>query len=162
MPSPAPIDPDGIAHSAACGPLTYTPSPSGAAGIVTALVAPGLALVAPLGNAAVGIVSPPSTPTAPSIIVQPSSLTTHVGERAVLAVQADGTGPLTYVWKKDGTTVGGNSAVLNIASAQLSDSGDYTVTVMNGQGGVTSSIASLTVSQGMNLPTEGQIWPVKL
>ena len=81
----------------------------------------------------------------PVITSNPSSTVLDAGESTVLSVTASGTG-LTYLWKKDGQNIANsNSTSLVINSVTLSDSGDYTVTVSNSSGSVTSSVANISV-----------------
>lgn len=92
----------------------------------------------------IGQYTPPPPPI-PAITSNPSSTVLNAGESAVLSVTASGTG-LTYLWKKDGQNIANsNSTSLNINSVTLSDSGDYTVTVFNSSGSVTSNVASISV-----------------
>ena len=84
-------------------------------------------------------------PPIPAITSNPSSTVLDAGESAVLSVTASGTG-LTYLWKKDGQNIANsNSTSLVINSVTLSDSGDYTVTVSNSSGSVTSGVANISV-----------------
>ena len=85
--------------------------------------------------------------TAPTITTQPSSSAVSVGSAASFSVVASGTSPLTYDWKKDGTSISGaTNATYSIASAATRDAGTYTVVVSNSAGSVTSTAASLTVT----------------
>jgi Immunoglobulin domain/Domain of unknown function (DUF5122) beta-propeller len=82
----------------------------------------------------------------PTITAQPQATVVEVGSPASLSVTAVATPAPTYQWLKDGNPVAGaTSATLNIASAQTTDSGSYTVTLTNSYGSVTSSPAVLTV-----------------
>lgn len=84
---------------------------------------------------------------APSITTQPQSATVTVGSGATFTVAASGTAPITYQWQKGGVAISGaTSTTYLIASAQLTDAGNYTVVVTNGAGTVTSSAATLTVN----------------
>jgi hypothetical protein len=61
-----------------------------------------------------------------------------------------GAAPLNYRWLLNGSTVGGaQTNVLNIASAGVSNAGNYQVIVTNTAGAVTSLVAVLSVT---NLP----------
>ncbi len=83
---------------------------------------------------------------APSITSQPQSQTLAVGGSIALSVQASGSNPLNYQWFKNGAPIANAaSASYQIASAQTSDAGSYTVTVSNGAGSATSSPAIVTV-----------------
>lgn len=68
-----------------------------------------------------------------------------VATGAALTIAATATGgftPYTYVWKKGGTVVSGQtSATLNIASADSGDSGSYTCEVTDAKGTVVASSA---------------------
>jgi len=103
----------------------YTVTVSNSAGSVTSSVA----------TVTVGTVA-----TAPSITSQPVSLTVNAGEDAALSVTASGTGPLSYQWRKDGTTITGATNAGYIATA----AGSYSVVVSNSVGSVTSGTAVVT------------------
>jgi hypothetical protein len=82
----------------------------------------------------------------PAIVSQPLSATNKVGDMVALSVTATGSDPLIYQWLKEGTVLAvGTNATLLINSAQLADSGNYTVMITNAYGSVTSSVAALTV-----------------
>lgn len=82
----------------------------------------------------------------PTIVRPPSSVTVVKGNRVTLRVQAEGPEPITYQWQKDGVSlIGANGANYAIVSAQVSDSGTYTVLVSNPAGTVTSEAAELVV-----------------
>ena len=82
----------------------------------------------------------------PSIVSQPSSLNVNVGANATFSISANGTN-LSYQWYKNGSAISGATASsYNIPKAQASDAGNYTVTVFNSAGGVSSTAANLTVS----------------
>jgi hypothetical protein len=88
----------------------------------------------------------------PAIIVQPTNQTVGMGSTVTFAVTATGTAPLSYQWQ-DGTNLlvdggqinGAISNVLTISNVQLTNNGNYTVTITNLVGSVTSSNAVLTV-----------------
>ena len=82
---------------------------------------------------------------APSIVSQPSGLKVAAGASATFSVSANGTSP-SYQWYKNGSPISGATASsYTIPSAQASDTGSYTVTVLNTEGSVTSLAATLTV-----------------
>jgi Pectate lyase len=83
--------------------------------------------------------------TIPTITTQPASTVVTAGGNASFTVAASGQN-LTYQWSKNGTPVdGATTATLSITSAAASDAGNYTVTVTNSAGSVTSEPATLTV-----------------
>ncbi len=91
---------------------------------------------------------------APTITTAPLGLAVQVGQQALLAVGASGSGPLAYRWQRNGVDVAGaTSPVLRVGSVQAGDAGDYTVTVSNGVGSVTSDTAALVVTQAPGAPT---------
>lgn len=91
--------------------------------------------------------------TAPSITAQPQAQTVDQGDNVSFTVQASGTSPLTYQWRRNGADVanvsgrisGATSATLSITGAQASDAGTYTVLVSNSAGTALSDGALLTV-----------------
>jgi formylglycine-generating enzyme required for sulfatase activity/uncharacterized protein YbaP (TraB family) len=111
----------------------------------------------------------------PKITSFPTNINRTVGQAAVLTVSAISGIPLTYQWKKSGIPIsngGGITGVttesLSIASLQLVHAGDYSVTIGNSVGNVTSPVATLTVNPAIVAPsitsqpqslivTEGQV-----
>lgn len=82
----------------------------------------------------------------PTITVQPQNTPATVGYPASLSVEAKGSAPLAYQWAKDGTAIpGATGTTLSFSSPALADTGNYTVTVTNTLGSVTSSAAVFTV-----------------
>ena len=85
-------------------------------------------------------------PQSPTIIYPPQSRTNHPGIAANLYVTADGTGPLSYQWRKNGEMIPGAVApVLSFTPVAASDAGEYDV-VVTGAGSVTSAPAVLAVA----------------
>jgi alpha-tubulin suppressor-like RCC1 family protein len=85
-------------------------------------------------------------PSAPVITTQPTGQSVIASFNASFSVSASGTAPLTYVWRKDGSTVvGGNSPTLALNGTTSASAGNYTVTVTNAVGSVTSTAATLVV-----------------
>jgi hypothetical protein len=88
------------------------------------------------------------TPIPPFITSQPVSRTNVVGDVAVFGVTATGTVPMSYQWSFKGTNIGGGTnATLTLNNVQLTDAGNYQVTVSNIAGTTNSAVASLTVNQ---------------
>jgi cysteine-rich repeat protein len=104
--------------------------------------------------------------TAPSIISQPTSQSIAVGATATFSVTVSGTGPFSYQWRKNGTPISGaTNASYTTPVAVADDSGSqYTVTVTNTTGSITSSAAVLTVTSNrppvatINTPTSGALY----
>jgi hypothetical protein len=91
---------------------------------------------------------------APTITTQPSSSSVTAGSAASFTVVASGTAPLTYQWKKDGTSISAaTSSSYSISSTSSSDAGSYTVVVTNSAGSATSNAATLTVAAAVISPT---------
>ncbi len=90
----------------------------------------------------------------PSFSVQPTDQTNGVfaGDNVIFTVQATGTSPLSYQWRKNGVAISGvtnPSALTNqlsLTQVQTSDNGSYTVVVTNIAGAHTSSVAQLIVT----------------
>lgn len=89
-----------------------------------------------------------STPLiAPFIISQPTNYTVIAGQPAAFAAAAGGSTPLSWQWFFNTNTVlsGATGSNYNIAAAQLTNAGSYSVRVSNAAGAVTSVVATLTV-----------------
>jgi hypothetical protein len=90
--------------------------------------------------------------TAPIIVTQPLGRTNFVGDNFDVTVLAAGQNMTTfqYQWRKDGgniTNPNGNTNVLSLANAQLTDAGGYDVIVTDGSSLMaTSAVASVTIS----------------
>lgn len=84
---------------------------------------------------------------APMITVPPQSQTVTAGASVQFSVTAAGNPELTYQWSFNGVAISGATGSTHaISSAATIHAGDYTVTVGNTQGTVTSSVARLTVN----------------
>jgi hypothetical protein len=86
----------------------------------------------------------------PSITTQPVNKTVMSGQTTTFTVTASGTATLTYQWSKNGSAIGGaTSASYTTPAAAGADNGaQFTVTVSNAAGSVTSNAATLTVNTG--------------
>jgi uncharacterized repeat protein (TIGR01451 family) len=87
---------------------------------------------------------PPSAP--PVILQQPAGQTVSTGHSATFNVLANGTQPLLYQWRLNGTNLSGatNSALM-LSDVTVNDTGNYSVVVSNSVGSAISSNALLTV-----------------
>lgn len=106
-----------------------------------------------------------TTPQAPVVVTELSNVTVLSTQTAAFSVVVNGTSPLTYVWRKDGsilsdgltgngsTVSGATTANLTLAGAALLDAGTYSVTVTNSVG-TDISTATLTVNQAPTIVTQ--------
>jgi len=97
--------------------------------------------------------------TAPAITTQPAAQAVTIGGNTSFAVVATGNPAPTYQWNRNGVgLLGATLATYAITGAQTADEGNYTVTVSNAVGTVTSSVAALTVTNSptINIPPAAQ------
>src|SRR5262245_47575349 len=81
----------------------------------------------------------------PSIIAQPDGDTNIIGQPLLLTVEATGTEPMFYRWRKNGVNISGaTDSFYEKDVASTADSGDYTVVITNAYGRVTSIVATLS------------------
>ncbi len=84
--------------------------------------------------------------TPPSIVAHPQNTDGYVGKSITLNVEATGTGPFTYEWMKNGSTVSTQSSKsLVISNASSADAGSYTVRVSSPVGEALSQSANVSV-----------------
>jgi hypothetical protein len=95
-----------------------------------------------------------TSPTAPTILSQPTNQTVTVGQSITFSVEASGSQPLSYQWLLNGTNIDtATSSSLTLAPVQLSHAGIYSVLVSNSIGALTSSNATLTVNSSPSCAT---------
>lgn len=84
---------------------------------------------------------------APSIAEQPVSVSVSAGQPATFTVSASGVQPLSYQWLRNGVAIAGaTQSTYTIQSTTAADDGaQFSATVTNGLGSVTSNAATLTV-----------------
>jgi hypothetical protein len=93
----------------------------------------------------------------PMITFPPTNLVVSAGSAATFNVSALGGNPLTYQWRFAGTNVvGATNRTYTLATAGLTNAGNYSVVVANASGSVTSSVASLTVLAAPIITTHPQ------
>jgi hypothetical protein len=89
----------------------------------------------------------PVTAQAPTISAQPQSRSANAGASVTFSVTADGTAPLSYQWRREGTNIAtATGATLQLTNVQLANAGTYSVIVTNSAGSILSSNASLTIN----------------
>jgi hypothetical protein len=85
-------------------------------------------------------------PTPPVITQRPLPRTVNAGSTVSFSVQATGTAPLAYQWRRNGVNLpGATNSTLILPQVRLEQAGIYTVVVTNLAGSVTSLPALLTV-----------------
>ena len=124
---------------------TATPSLSGAQFTVTVSDIAGSVNSNP---ATLTVTAAPAVVAVPTITAQPASKAVTTGQPATFTVAATGTGTLTYQWNKGGVAIGGaTSSTYTTPATAASDNGaQFSVTVGNSVGSVTSNSATLTVT----------------
>ncbi len=96
--------------------------------------------------------------TAPIIATQPQSQTVAVGNAAILSVGASGPGPLKYQWRLNSSNIlNATNPTLTFLSAQLTNTGTYSVIVSNSIGSTPSSNALLTVVAPACVPASSNL-----
>ena len=81
------------------------------------------------------------------VVGQPASQVVAEGDAINLNVTASGAAPLRYQWRFNSQPIlNATQNVFSVASAQLSNSGDYDVVVGNNFNSVTSSVANVVVA----------------
>ncbi|MCK6445055.1 MAG: immunoglobulin domain-containing protein [Planctomycetes bacterium] len=91
----------------------------------------------------------------------PSSQTVCEGAGATFVVNASGTGPFTFQWKKDGGPLAGETASsLTLPNVSAADAGSYSV-VVTGACGSVENAATLTVNTtvGASTPADQTVCP---
>jgi hypothetical protein len=103
-----------------------------------------------------------SAAVAPTITSHPSSSTVNEGGTVTFGVQATGTSPFYYQWRKNGVNIASATAsTYTISGVQVSDSANgpgYTVVVSNSVGSVVSNPATLSVSSIAPVRLALQYW----
>lgn len=88
-------------------------------------------------------VAPPLVST--KILRSPVGFAGNVGDSNVLSVVADGSGPISYAWQRDGNSIGGNTNLLVFPQLAEGNAGNYTVTVTGNGASVMSGGVTVTV-----------------
>jgi PA14 domain-containing protein/CotH protein/Big-like domain-containing protein/chitobiase/beta-hexosaminidase-like protein/lamin tail-like protein/Ig-like domain-containing protein len=98
----------------------------------------------------------------PYITRQPASQSAEESSTAIFTVTAEGTQPMRYQWRFEGTNISNaTNATLALANVAASQAGDYLVVITNAAGAVTSMVATLTItssdSDGDGMPDAWEI-----
>ena len=84
----------------------------------------------------------------PSVVSQPVGQSVYLGAQALLQVTADGSGPLYYQWRLNGTNIpGATTSSLSLNHLLASQAGSYSVVISNAFGTVSSAKAAVPVVQ---------------
>jgi len=88
-----------------------------------------------------------TTPSAPTILDQPDDITVFSGQPAIFSIQAIGSSPLSFQWRRNGTDISGaTQSVYTTPNVDSSWNGDqFDCVVSNSLGLITSNSATLTV-----------------
>ena len=87
---------------------------------------------------------------ATQILTQPADVNAEAGDDVTFSVEAEGTN-LTYQWHFDGTDItGATKDTYQILSVVEDNAGEYTVLVSGACGDVTSNVANLSVTTGID------------
>ncbi len=98
----------------------------------------------------------------PAIVTQPQSLTNNTGTTATFSVLASGGAPLNYQWRFNGNDLAGANGTSYTRNGALPNhAGDYSVVITNIAGGITSSVATLTVTGTVQVVTLTNIWNIR-
>jgi pectate lyase len=95
----------------------------------------------------------------PSIVSAPQNATVTAGADAIFSVIADGTTPLTYVWRDNQNNVipSANTATLTLSAVATNQSGTYTVQVSNNFGSTNRSATLIVNDVPTALPDTNMI-----
>ena len=93
---------------------------------------------------------------APTITGQPFAKTVTAGDTATFTVEATGTSPFRYQWKKNGTNIpdATNSSFTTPATSMADSGTEYSVEVSNDVGTASSSVGILTVTTKPAITTQ--------
>lgn len=82
----------------------------------------------------------------PSITKQPSSQAVRPGQKVTFSVEAVGTSPLKYQWRRNGIDIPGGTSSYTIQAADASENGaQFSVVISHGVASTVSAAATLTV-----------------
>ncbi len=95
-------------------------------------------------------------PGVPQITVQPQDLTLRTGGKTTLSIVASGRAPLLYQWSFNGQPIpGATDRTLALDPVDATSAGSYSVAVANGDGTITSDVATVMVTADNQAPIAG-------
>ncbi len=96
--------------------------------------------------------------TLPTISTQPLGASRSLGDRYSFRVEAVGTPPFTYQWHHNAAALPNTTkSTLTVTNLSRASAGDYTVTVSNASGSITSDVALLEVDVAFRFVTGNAI-----
>ncbi len=96
-------------------------------------------------------------PIKPSFVTHPSAGNPALGTTTTLTCSVQGTGPFTYQWQKDGSSLdGATGSSLNLSNLDGSHTGSYTVIATGPGGSTTSNSAALVVTTDLEITSQPQ------
>ena len=147
----SPTLPSGAMFDSLTGILSF-PSPTSGDNLISFSVTDGKLVT--IKNMVVTV----SATAPPSIIVQPKNVSACAGQPVSFSINASGVGPLSYLWRKNGDAiVGQTSSTLVFASVNASDAGKFECVVSNSGGHSTSDSVILAVTLPSVSPTSAGV-----
>ncbi|HAV63240.1 MAG TPA: hypothetical protein DCY13_12855 [Verrucomicrobiales bacterium] len=98
-------------------------------------------------------------PPPPAFTAQPGDVSVYEGGRVTLSTTATGAAPLSYQWNFNDTPItGATSASYTIPEVEQVNAGNYSVTVSNVSGSITSTNAALTALASVRTAAATPLW----
>ncbi len=132
----------GVVLTAPSPDSAWTVRQTGSTATLTAVAASDATIVAVGLGGAILQSTPPSA--APTINTAPAAISEAAGSNVLFTVVATGSPPLSYQWSFNGAAITGETSdTLFLANVSTAQAGNYSVTVKNSLGAVTSGNAAL-------------------
>lgn len=116
----------------------------------------------PAGTATSAPANVTVTASAPVITRHPAAMSVTAGQSAQFSVEASGSQPFTFQWRRNGVAIAGaTAATLSLPTARVTDAANtpgYTVVISNSAGSATSAPATLTVVETAPVRLALQYW----
>jgi len=92
----------------------------------------------------------------PTITTAPTAQRVSIGSNVLLRVEAGGSGPLQYQWRRDGVAVSGaNASTLSLLGLTQDQQGSYDVVITNAAGTITTTPVAVSSGRLVNVSTRG-------
>ncbi|MEY4088274.1 MAG: hypothetical protein RJB55_545, partial [Verrucomicrobiota bacterium] len=116
----------------------------------------------PAGTATSAPANVTVTASAPVITRHPAAMSVTAGQSAQFSVEASGSQPFTFQWRRNGVVIAGaTAATLPLPTTRVADAANapgYTVVISNSAGSATSAPATLTVVETAPVRLALQYW----